>query len=178
MVATPSSAAPVIINTPQSDRYLSGYADVTAGNGESVNTTAWCLWGRSAPTRCCSAFGNYLHDGGLIGNVTWHDNVRLSCTNDYSTRARLTFLPSDAWTIDLRGEFGASAARRTHELLVRVGIATGSELYCGRLEPLKRPELHPRRSMVRRRLAGTSAERGRIVVVHEVDLVVQVTVPP
>jgi len=39
----------------QSDRQLSGYADVTAGNGRVLNTTAG-LSGRSAATRCCSAF--------------------------------------------------------------------------------------------------------------------------
>ncbi|MBL6010794.1 hypothetical protein JNA71_21005, partial [Bacillus halotolerans] len=49
--------------------------------------------------------GNYVHQGGLTDNNylgTKSDFVNF----DYTTRARLTFLLSDAWNVDFRAQFG------------------------------------------------------------------------
>ncbi len=95
----------VIINTRNPTDHLSGYADVTAGNGGAVNTTAGVSGPLGTDKVLFRLSGNYLHDGGLIENNYLHGKSDF-VHYDYSTRARLTFLPSDAWTIDLRGEFG------------------------------------------------------------------------
>jgi iron complex outermembrane receptor protein len=95
----------VIINTRNPTDHLSGYADVTAANGESVNTTAGVSGPLGTDKVLFRLSGNYLHDGGLIGNNYLHGKSDF-VHYDYSTRARLTFLPSAAWSIDLRGEFG------------------------------------------------------------------------
>ncbi len=95
----------VIINTRNPTGHSSGYADVTAGNGASVNTTAGLSGPLGSDKVLFRISGNYLHSGGVIENSYLHDKSDF-VHYDYSTRARLTFLPGDAWSIDLRGEFG------------------------------------------------------------------------
>jgi iron complex outermembrane receptor protein len=95
----------VIINTRNPTGQLSGYADVTAGNGSSVNTTAGLSGPLGSDKVLFRISGNYLHAGGVIENSYLHEKSDL-VHYDYSTRARLTLLPSDTWSIDLRGEFG------------------------------------------------------------------------
>jgi iron complex outermembrane receptor protein len=95
----------VIINTRNPTNQFSGYADVTAGNGDSVNTTA----GISGPIiddrLLFRLSADYLHSGGLIENSYLQDKTDF-VHYDYTTRGRLTFIASEDWTVDVRGSFG------------------------------------------------------------------------
>src|SRR6201999_3705193 len=58
----------VIINTRSPTDHLTGYGDITAGNGSSVTTTAGVSGPLGSDKVLFRLSGNYLHDGGLIGN--------------------------------------------------------------------------------------------------------------
>src|SRR5262249_23144701 len=95
----------VIINTRSPTDHLSANVTATAGNGESVSTTAGISGPLGSDRVLFRLSGDYLHEGGLIGNAYLNDKSDF-VHYDYSTRARLTFLASDTWTIDVRGQFG------------------------------------------------------------------------
>ena len=95
----------VIINTRTPTNQLSGYADATAGNGESVDTTAGIAGPLGSDKVLFRLSGDYFHQGGLIPNSYLNDKSDF-VHYDYTMRGRLTFLVSDAWTIDVRGQFG------------------------------------------------------------------------
>lgn len=95
----------VIINTRNPSDHVSGYADVTAGNGSMVNTTAGVSGPLGSDKLLFRLSGNYMHQGGVIENGFLGDKSDF-VHYDYTTRSRLTFLPTEGWSIDLRGEFG------------------------------------------------------------------------
>jgi iron complex outermembrane receptor protein len=95
----------VIVNTRSPTDHLSGYAGATVGNGDMVSTTAGLSGPLGSDRVLFRLSGDYLHDGGLIENTYLHDKSDF-VHYDYSTRARLTFLASDTWTVDVRGQFG------------------------------------------------------------------------
>jgi iron complex outermembrane receptor protein len=95
----------VIINSRSPTDHLTGYADATVGNGNSVNTMAG-ISGPLIPDRLLFRLSaDYLHEGGLINNAYLGDKSDF-VHYDYTTRGRLTFLASDAWIVDVRGSFG------------------------------------------------------------------------
>lgn len=95
----------VIINTRTPTNQLSGYADATAGNGESIDTTAGISGPLGSDKVLFRLSGDYLHQGGVIPNSYLNDKSDF-VHYDYTMRGRLTFLVSDAWTVDVRGQFG------------------------------------------------------------------------
>ena len=83
----------VIINTRSPTDHLSGYADVTAGNGR-VRQYDRGVSGPLGSDECCSDCpATTCIDGGLIDNTYLHDKSDF-VHYDYSTRGRLTFLPA------------------------------------------------------------------------------------
>jgi iron complex outermembrane recepter protein len=95
----------VIINTQNPTGQLSGYADATAGNGTAFSTTAGLSGPLGSDKVLFRLSGNYVHQGGLTDNN--YLGAKSDFVNfDYTTRARLTFLLNDAWTVDVRGQFG------------------------------------------------------------------------
>ncbi len=99
----------VIINTRSPSDQLSGYADVSAGNGQSVDTTVGVSGPLGSDRVLFRLSGDYVHQGGLINNTYLHDKSDF-VHYDYSTRGRLTVLLTDAWTVDVRGQFGRFSA--------------------------------------------------------------------
>jgi iron complex outermembrane recepter protein len=95
----------VVINTLRPSNQLSGYANVTAGNGQSIDTSAGLSGPLGSDKVLFRLSANYFHQGGLIDNTYLNDKSDF-VHYDYTIRGRLTFLVSDAWTIDVRGQFG------------------------------------------------------------------------
>jgi iron complex outermembrane receptor protein len=99
----------VIINTQRPSDHLSGYAGVTAGNGGSVDATAGLTGPLGSDKVLFRLSANYFQQDGLIHNSYLNDKSDF-VHYDYTVRGRLTFLVSDAWTIDVRGQFGNFSA--------------------------------------------------------------------
>src|SRR5277367_1659631 len=95
----------VVINTLRPSDHLSGYADVTAGNGQSIDATAGLSGPLGSDKVLFRLSANYFQQGGLIDNPYLNDKSDF-VHYDYTIRGRVTFLVSDAWTIDVRGQFG------------------------------------------------------------------------
>jgi len=95
----------VIINTRRPSQQLSGYAGVTAGNGESIDTTAGLSGPLGSDKVLFRLSVDYFRQGGLIDNAYLSDKSDFVHYDD-TIRGRVTFLVSDAWTIDVRGQFG------------------------------------------------------------------------
>src|SRR5262249_4529642 len=95
----------VIINTRRPSDHFSGYADVAAGNGKSVDANVGVSGPLGSDRLLLRLSGDYVHQGGLISNTFRRDRSDF-VHHDYSTPAPLTFLASDTWTIDVRGQFG------------------------------------------------------------------------
>jgi len=95
----------VIINTRKPSDQLGGYADVIAGNGETVDSMVGLSGPLGSDRVLFRLSGDYFHTGGLIPNLYRGDTSDF-VHYDYSTRGRLIILATDAWTIDVRGQFG------------------------------------------------------------------------
>src|SRR6266403_3115419 len=95
----------VIINTRRPSQQFSGYAGVTAGNGESIDTTAGLSGPLGSDKVLFRLSVDYFRQGGLIDNAYLSDKSDFVHYDD-TIRGRVTFLVSDAWTIDVRGQFG------------------------------------------------------------------------
>lgn len=96
----------VIVNTRMPTEESTGFANLNVGNGSMVSGAA----GISGPIRSDKVLfrlsADYFHQGGLISNDFL--GVKSDHVNrDWSTRGRMRIKASDAWTIDIRGQYGA-----------------------------------------------------------------------
>ena len=95
----------VIINTKAPSDHLAAFGDVSYGNGSTFDGTAGISGPLGSDRVLFRLSADYLTAGGLIENPYRHEKSDL-VHYDYTTRARVTLKASDAWLVDLRGQFG------------------------------------------------------------------------
>lgn len=95
----------VIVNTRMPTDHLSGFATMTAGNGSAISGSAGVSGPISSDKVLFRLSADYSHQGGLISNNFLNEKSDY-INRDWSTRGRLRIKASDAWTIDIRGQFG------------------------------------------------------------------------
>jgi len=95
----------VIIKTRMPTDHLSGFTDLSVGNGNLVDSAAG-LGGPLGSNRVLfRVSADYTHLGGLIPNL-YNGSESDYVNHDWSTRGRLLVKATDNWTADLRLQFG------------------------------------------------------------------------
>lgn len=95
----------VIVNTQLPTDHLSGFGSLSVGNGSAVSGSGGLSGPLGSDRVLFRLSADYAHQGGLI------DNRYLGQKSDYvsydwTTRGRLHVRAGDAWTIDVRGQYG------------------------------------------------------------------------
>jgi len=107
-----AEAGVIIITTAPPTNEIKGLADVSYGNGDTVDGRA-SLSGALVPdTILFRIAGNYAHSGGLIHN-SFQDNDADWVDYDRSLRADLLFRLSEDVKLDLIGQYGTFRAGTT-----------------------------------------------------------------
>lgn len=107
-----AEAGAIIITTAPPTNEFKGYADVSYGNGETVDARA-SISGALVPDRVLFRLaGNYAHSDGLIGN-TFQNTDSDYINFDRAIRGDLLFLLSDAAKLDLIADYRGYRAGTT-----------------------------------------------------------------
>jgi iron complex outermembrane recepter protein len=107
-----AEAGAIIITTAAPTNEFKGYADVSYGNGETVDARA-SISGALVPDRVLFRLaGNYAHSDGLIGN-TFQNTDSDYINFDRAIRGDLLFLLGDAVKLDLIADYRGYRAGTT-----------------------------------------------------------------
>jgi iron complex outermembrane recepter protein len=107
-----AEAGAIIITTAPPTNEFKGYADISYGNGSSVDGRV-SISGAIVPDKVLfRVAGNYSRSDGLISN-TFQDNKADYVDFDRSLRANLLILISDSVKLDLIGQYGGFRAGTT-----------------------------------------------------------------
>jgi outer membrane receptor protein involved in Fe transport len=107
---------------------LSGFGEVSYGNGSATQATGGLSGPLGSDKVLFRLSADYLTDDGRINNTYRHDKSDY-VDYDYTVRGRLNVAPTDSLKLDFRGQFGKFKAARTSTASFRTIIQTTSSIH-------------------------------------------------